>query len=334
MNWMLKAAIQNLVSLWPSGLSHSLYYRIQRRFGNLRDVKPVSALALGPEVCARIRLQGGGPAGKVFLEIGTGRRINLPIALWLLDAAGVVTVDLNPYVKYELIQQDLQYIRANRSEIEGLFRDQATFRTDRFEDLLRFDVWRRPIGDLLRLCHITYRAPADASRLDVPSRTIDYHVSNQVFEHVPPQDIRAILAEANRVLKDGGLCVHRVDFTDHFSHSDASISAIHFLQFSDNRWRKYSGNRYMYANRLRVDDFEELFGECGQRIVAVDAEVDGRLAEMLAVPGTFRLDERFKGKPTRVLATKSAWFVTMPLTSGSPRGGEEDRSAADAVCMP
>ncbi len=314
MNWMLKAAMQNLVALLPSRWSYSLYYRIQRRFGNLREVNPVSALALGPEICARIRLQGGSPAGKTFLEIGTGRRINLPIALWLLDAAAVTTVDLNPYLKYELIQRDLQYIRANRSEIEGLFRDQAAFRADRFEDLLRFDCSERPLGDLLRLCSITYRAPADASRLEVPSQTLDYHVSNQVLEHVPPQDIRAIFAEANRVLKDGGLCMHHVDFTDHFSHSDASISAIHFLQFSDNRWRKYSGNRYMYANRLRVDDFERLFGQCGQRIVAVDAEVDGRLVHMLANPGKFRLNQRFRGKPARVLATKSAWFVTRRLT--------------------
>jgi SAM-dependent methyltransferase len=328
MNWMLKAAVQSLVSLLPSRWSHSLYYRIQRRFGNLRDVSPTGVLSLGAETCARIRRHGGNPAGRTFLEIGTGRRINLPLALWLLDAAGVITVDVNPYLKYELIQRDLQYIRENRSEIEGLFHGQATFRADRLEDLLRFDFSRRPIGDLLRLCQITYRAPADASRLDVPSRTMDYHVSNQVLEHVPPQDIRAILAEANRVLKDDGLCVHHVDLTDHFSHSDPSISAIHFLQFSDHRWRMYSGNRYMYANRLRIDDFEALFCECGQRVVAVEAEVDRRLADTLARPGEFRLNEKFRGKPADVLATKSAWFVTRPLTSASPRGGEENEPSA------
>jgi hypothetical protein len=131
-----------------------------------------------------------------------------------------------------------------------------------------------------------------------------------------------MLAEARRVLKDDGLCLHHVDFTDHFSHSDSSISAIHFLQFSDNRWQKYSANRYMYANRLRVDDIEDLFRQCGQSVLAIDAEVDAQLAEMLARPGAFRLHGRFRGKSPRVLATKFAWLVTRPSADAGPREGE------------
>jgi hypothetical protein len=30
--------------------------------------------------------------------------------------------------------------------------------------------------------------------------------------------------------------VHNIDFTDHFSHSDPSISSVNFLQFSESQW--------------------------------------------------------------------------------------------------
>ena len=50
-----------------------------------------------------------------------------------------------------------------------------------------------------------------------------------------------------------------VDYSDHFSHSDQTISSINFLRYSDDEWQRYAGNRYMYMNRLRHDDVLALF---------------------------------------------------------------------------
>jgi hypothetical protein len=99
MNWKLKSNIQNLTNLLPPSFSYPTYYWIQRNFGSLKNTKlnPTSRLTAGIETCKRIEQVGRSPVGATFLEIGTGRRLNTPLAFWLLGAEKVVTVDLNPY---------------------------------------------------------------------------------------------------------------------------------------------------------------------------------------------------------------------------------------------
>ncbi|MFM6054304.1 MAG: hypothetical protein ACKPA7_22215 [Sphaerospermopsis kisseleviana] len=54
----------------------------------------MSRLQAGIETCKRIENVGQSPVGATFLEVGTGRRINTPLAFWLLIAERIITVDL------------------------------------------------------------------------------------------------------------------------------------------------------------------------------------------------------------------------------------------------
>ncbi len=124
-----------------------------------------------------------------------------------------------------------------------------------------------------------------------------------------PEVLQKIMAEGNRIVKENGLFVHRINYTDHFSHSDKSISALNFLQYSDGEWDKYAGNRYMYMNRLRHDDYIGLFQSAGHRIVAEYPDVDRQLTDLLQ-HGSVRLNERFREKSQEVLSTTGAWIVS------------------------
>lgn len=99
MKWQYKAKIQNFVNLCSSSVSYDIYYWLQRKFGSLRDNKlsPISRLQAGLEFCQKIEQLGYSPIGKTFMKIETGRRINTPLAFWLLGAEKIITVDLNPY---------------------------------------------------------------------------------------------------------------------------------------------------------------------------------------------------------------------------------------------
>ncbi|MCP5046718.1 MAG: class I SAM-dependent methyltransferase [bacterium] len=309
MRWTTKAKIQRWVSLLPSALSYKVYYRLQRKFGGLRTISPVSRMKAGVEICKRIVKQGKHPKDKAFLEVGTGWRLNTPIALWLLGAGRIYTVDLNPYLKYELIIEDLQYIKRNEEEILEIFRDFDSFDKSRFDSLMGFDS-SAPVEEFLEMCRIEYISPGDARSLYLEPKTIDFHISNNVFEHIEPSVLSEILTEGNRIIKEDGLFVHRIDYSDHFSHSDKSISAINFLQFNERQWNKYAGNRYMYMNRLRVDDFEQLFLSAGQKLVSVESDVNQNAQEILENPA-FNVDGRFAGKSKQVLATTGSWIVTV-----------------------
>jgi hypothetical protein len=263
-------------------------------------------LEAGIAACNRIEKIERSFVGATFLEVGTGRRINTPLAFWLLGAERVITVDLNPYLKEELVKNDLDYIQKNKIEIQNLF--EGRIFNDRLNSLLNFIRSEYNLVDLLKFINVEYVSPGDASQLPLSSQSIDFHTSYTVFEHIPPEILKGIMVEGDRILKDDGLFVHKIDYSDHFSHSDKSISYINFLQFSDDDWYNIAGSKYMYMNRLRHDDFISLFQDMNYRILINEPTKNNNLLSV--VEGSdFMLNEKFRHKSKDVLVTTSAWFI-------------------------
>ncbi len=307
MGWKVKALVQNAIARLPSRVSYELYYRVQRRFGGLRDPDPVPTLVGGITAWKRLLRQGLDPVGKTFFEVGTGRSLAMPLAYWLMGAAATITVDVNPYLKSALVFDDIRAICRNEPRTRELFGPHLV--PERF-DALR-DLGGNPhtgLGELFAATGIRYLCPADAAATGLPDASVDVHTSFMVFEHIPPEVLSGILAEARRIVKPGGVLVHRIDYSDHFSHSDARISPINFLRYSDGAWARIAGNRYMYQNRLRHDDYVRMFESAGTAVTDVQADTDRRAVAVLANQ-ILPLDERFAGKPREVLAITGAWIT-------------------------
>lgn len=309
MNWKFKAAIQNALSALPMPISYRAYYLVQRYLGSLRTTSPVNRLLAGAEIIHRVQQAGCSVDGKTFLEVGTGHQLNIPTACWLCGAERSITVDLNPYLRSELVQEDLSYCRKNPEAIAGMFKEHAEPRCfeQRFRELIQKEL---SLDEFLRMANIEYVSPADAAHLGLTPQTIDFHVSYTTLEHMPPETLRGALLESSRVLKEDGLFVHLIDLTDHFSHSDRSISSINFLQFSDAEWLKYAGNRYMYQNRLRIDEYLDFIEESGLRLVSMEARIDA--VALNSLRHGLSLDERFRNKPEEINATTRAWIIARP----------------------
>ena len=84
-------------------------------------------------------------------------------------------------------------------------------------------------------------------------------------------------------------------------------AAINFLKYSDNEWKRYTGNRYM--NRLRHNDFIRLFESVKHSIVEAQPNMDQHSLELLR-SGSLQLNERFISKSEDVLAIKEAWIIS------------------------
>ena len=294
----------------PSSVSYDAYYWLQRQFGALRHPNPLENLMAGIDTCNRITEAGLPVVGGRFLEVGTGRRINTPLAFWLMGAERTVTVDLNHYLRPELIRADIAYISGNRNEVAALFGDRI--HDNRLQSLLSFSNRSWHLRELLDQCGIEYLAPASAAHLELAENSIDYHTSYTVLEHIAESVIVDILIEGARVVRSGGLFAHRVDYSDHFSHSDPSISAINFLQYSDQEWQKIAGNRYMYMNRLRVDDFVAVYRRSGQEILSIESYEDSNAMRLLQ-NNELPVDKRFADKPIAVLATTGSWILSRAI---------------------
>lgn len=317
MHWKIKSLLQNGIAKFPERASYEAYYQLQRRFGALRRVSPISRFTAGVETCKRIIDQSKPVVGRVFLEVGTGRAPLVPIAYWLMGASRTITVDLNRYLKSDILRDHLEFIGNNSDAVAAIFGELLDRK--RFDELLRF-VNNETFDpqSLMHICSIEYIAPGDATATGLPDASVDYHTSFTVFEHIPPDILVRIVREGNRVLAGDGLFVHCVDYSDHFSHSDKNISSINFLQYSEKRWNDLAGNRYMYMNRMRHDDMLDLLVGAGHEIFSVDTSVDVRAQHQLQSRG-IQLDMKFAEKSGDVLKTIGAWIVSSPLRCSSDK---------------
>jgi hypothetical protein len=282
---------------------------MQRHFGGLKKpFNPIPRFNVGVEIIRKIQEHGYETNGKTFFEVGTGRVPLLPVAFWLCGAGKTITIDLNPYMRDELIEDMLFFIKSNESEIRNLFGD--LLNEKRFCQLLdKAKTKGTTKNDIIDLCQIEYIAPGDASKTTLTDNSVNYHVSYTVYEHIPLDIIRDILKEGNRIIVQDGLFINGIDYGDHFSYMDKNISVINFLQFDDKKWARYAGNRYMYMNRARHDDFLELFKTVGHEFLEI-APNDNEIALNTLENGELTLDEKFKGKSNEILSITGSWFIT------------------------
>ncbi|MDR2593508.1 MAG: hypothetical protein LBC87_01890 [Fibromonadaceae bacterium] len=304
MNWKIKAFMQNCIASFPETLSREIYFKIQRYLGRSR--KNLNSweyfFSNSFKILQKIKQYGTGIKGKVFFEVGTGQVPLLPVALWLCGAEKTITMDLKPYMRKELLKEMLFFCKNQKNEMEKTFGELLD--RERFNLLLNCNE-----KNILELCKIEYIAPGDAAKTNLPDKSIHYHVSHTVYEHIPLNVLHDILKEGNRILAEDGLFINFIDYSDHFSHTDKNISRINFLRYSDREWEKYAGNQYMYANRARHDEFVELFKTVGHDFLEIEFHSEKEIEEMLRNNG-ITLDAKFKNKSIEMLSITGSWFIT------------------------
>lgn len=301
MNWETKAALSRWIARLPQGMGNRLYGQAQRIMGSNRS-KDRHFTACG-EILDQLHLQGRTLDQARCLEIGTGKRLVVPVTLWLAGSEEIITVDAHRVQDSTLIRKDLREIPTLASQIAT----HPMIDKDRLDSLCQLLGGPWTLEDLMRHCHIDYRAPVDAAHLDLEDRSVDYQISYTVFEHIPPGELGDILQETRRVLRPEGLAMNLVDYSDHFSHRDPSIHGLNFLQYTDQEWAALAGNRFHYLNRLRHDDMRTLHEEAGLHLVSETTREFPEFATHLPA-----LSAPFSQKPDTILRVATAWIIGSP----------------------
>lgn len=302
MRWQHKARVQRAIAALPF-MSNAVYYAVQRTIGGLRPEKidPFDRMKAAAGIVSWAASAGFDVRGKTVLEVGTGRMLDLPTGMWLCGAERVITVDLNPYLSPQLMAEGRSLIRRDPDRVVKIFdgKNDSLFQ-NRLDILTGTSV---SDDEILRAMNVDYMAPADAANLPLAAGTVDLHVSHTVLEHIPAGVLSAILLEARRVLRPGGLLVHNIDPSDHFSHDDPAITRINFLRFDEAEWDRWAGNQFMYHNRLRANDYVRIFAGAGVRTLKEARSIDDR--SLAALHAGFPLSDRFRNIPKDELATTS-----------------------------
>jgi len=305
MHWKLKALAQLILSHAPSG--ESLHYAVQRHvirslpISDAQFMKMVDIAKAHAE--AFLRYGRRSLAEATFYEFGAGWDLVIPLSLYALGVNRQILVDVRPLARAELINDTIAKFQRVPLELRLPRPPKQLIETTNGRDISMV---------LLQSCGIDYFAPHDARQTGLPSASIDCITSTSTLEHIPPPELRATLLECRRILHSGGVISMRMNYEDHYAHSDPTISAYNFLRYSDRVWHGLFSPSLHYQNRLRHSDYLALFREAGLEVLEAHC-VEGNEADLDQVP----LDQRFRGYSMEDLAMCGAFVVLRPVTGNS-----------------
>lgn len=279
MHWRIKGLLQKTLGALPGG--DALHYRMQRRFGGMRDPRREIGLKLDDweGMVKQLREAGLEIPGARLMEIGSGWYPTLPLACHLVGAARVHTVDLNRLLKPDLMRLCIEMLGEQLPRLASVCRIDPAETEARYARL-RAASTRSDDPATISDGVIEYRAPADAADPGLSDGSIDAIFSNSVLEHVPPDAIERIHRASLRLLRPGGWIFHSVNCGDHYAYVDPKVHQLHYLRFSDREWARWN-NAFLYQNRLRAHQFVDAARDAGFEIVRDSSHVGPQRLEQL-----------------------------------------------------
>ncbi len=246
--WQIKSFAQKLLSPLPFGenLNFFLQKHVTRNIhsseGSVKEAFENARLHLD----AIRRHVSQSLSESLFYEFGAGWNLVGPIAFWCLGVKRQICIDLLRHVRWNLVNDSIELLRS--ANIPGAVRIPERS-VNSLEDLFRYYA-------------IEYKAPCDARRTGLPARSINVVTSTYTLEHIPPNDLLLILQECSRILVDGGVMSHLIDYQDHYSYFDPSITRYNFLRYDARAWRWFNSSLH-FQSRLRHKDYLQLLGNAG-----------------------------------------------------------------------
>jgi SAM-dependent methyltransferase len=147
----------------------------------------------------------------------------------------------------------------------GAFAAREVDAYQRLGDFLRAQGYEPPSFDAesdtderLQQVHGAYLTDGVGSLKTIPDSSVDFCFSNAVLEHVRKDEFAALVSELRRIVKPGGVSVHRVDLKDHLG------GGLNNLRFSETIWESplFQSSGF-YTNRIRFTEMVNLFEQTG-----------------------------------------------------------------------
>ena len=300
--WVLKAVIQKTISYLPG--KHRLNYLFQRyvtRGVQLSDEYFEDKLIHFREHLDFLERGGTDLRGKTTLELGTGWYPVVPLCCFLAGADRIISVDISELMSAQNLRDTAH--RLLRAVETGETTPYFTPLPERLAALRAAVAETSTRAELLARLHFDYRT-TDARTLELPSASVDFFHSNNVFEHIYFDVLEDILCHFQTFAAPGAHMSHFVDMSDHFAHLDDSISIYHFLKYDERTWRRID-NDIQPQNRKRLPHYRDLYARLGLPISEESAR-PGDLTALRAEP----LDAEFAALPEREVAKSHVYLFS------------------------
>jgi SAM-dependent methyltransferase len=305
MDWRVKAVAQNIFSHLPKG--HRFNYMFQEhvtRSNHLDEAAFLDIVSWGTSHVEAIRRHETRPLSELsFYEFGAGYHLVGPLTFFSYGVGRQLLIDITPLCRINLVNESIANFQQFGAKL-GLPRLPRS--TIDSADLVR---------SLRELYGISYRAPCDARATGLASNSVDCITSTNTLEHIDASDIGTILRECHRILRTDGIMSMAVDYADHYSFFDKSISEYNFLRYSDWAWRMFNP-RLHFQNRLRHADYVRLF-EVSEFEIIEERRREGGPEDVDALR-RMAIAKRFAKYSVGDLAVRGAYFVLRKAQKMNP----------------
>jgi SAM-dependent methyltransferase len=228
-----------------------------------------------------------------YYEFGAGWDLTTSIAMGLLGFE-VTCIDIRKLVFNQLITDTITKFNNNIEHIP--------FPVSQLD--LKHE--RNQLNYLKNKFNLNYIAPLDARNTKFNHDYFDLAASTVTFEHIPAQDLYLILNETYKILKRGGIFSLIIDYRDHWSYFDKSISIYNFLIYSDKEWEKFNPSLH-YQNRLRHKDYLNIISKTKFKIMEDVPELPSR-DEIIALEN-LKINNKYMEYSIIELGVKSSQIV-------------------------
>lgn len=299
-HWYIKAITQKVISLLPFGRSFNLI--LQQNLTRGLVLTPSFFEDKLAQVrfhhCAYRKSASGIP--QHCLELGSGWHPVVPVALYLLGAKRIVTLDVVPMLNRNRVIETLRMFVRN-DNLPGKYIPVIPERMKDLRHLLE-NHSESDLHEILERLNIQYLT-GNTVTMKLPAKYFDLVFSNNTLQHIYADALPAILANIRSAGKATTVHSHFIDLIDQFHHFDRRLNRYNFLRYSPAKW-KWIDNSIVHQNRLRIDDYRELLRSAGFTI-AQEENNPGFPDELAAIP----LHETFRQKSPETNAVIHSYIV-------------------------
>lgn len=258
MKWIAKAVVQKTISFLP----------YKDRINNFLQRKVSGAVYLDDQHF-RWKLEHARDHWKYYLkysntpasslkvlELGTGWYPIVPMYFYLHGCNEFHSVDIYQWLKkhnYQTVIKKLTEWKEN-GKLKDFDQGILTERWNSLQSFLEDNASAEQINQSMGFQPIIGNA---AEPIYSPQQ-FNFICSNNVFEHIYPDVLGPIIANFRTWLTPNGLMSHFIDLSDHFAHSDTSITEFNFLRFTPAAWRLID-NDIQPQNRMRWPQYIDLY---------------------------------------------------------------------------
>lgn len=267
---MLRAAIKGgglfLIGSLPGGTG--LYRRVTREIMGTQRGHILKLQRIWPEVIEVCTEAMDGPLeGKRILSQDCGYSPFLACVNYLICGNGGVLLNTGKSHARLLEAYTTESINHALDIADGLNEiTPVPPRRVRVLDALR---WRRDFKELLDETGTLLLEGVERESIPLETASVDMVFSGGSQEHYHPEELRAWVKEAARVLRPGGFTEVILDHREHLYHYDFKLPFLHHYAVPDGVYHLTHGNPLLYHNRLTPPEVRAMFGEAGLEEVRV-----------------------------------------------------------------